>query len=449
MSSFDLCCPGGQGAQAPDSPEKTMFRSSRNKQADDQPISDEDSYGPPPGPPPPPAEPHPDDDDDHYDTQGLQTREQHPDGDKFTDEYDDPYRTNDADKGSDPPQETTVEYTDEEEADFEEDQSIEIPPSQVVPHLMDGDDMEDEKRGGGGGSTLMWAGCVACCLVIAALVLGIGFGTGAFTKEETSRSVAPPTNTDPPSGGGSGQGSAGQGSGQGQGTGQEETEPPIVINDPSGFSGLSLAEFIPAISLAEPEVFEDVKSPEYMAMLYLETNEAETFDTSVAEDRTKLIQMYSLLTLWYSSTDAWVDETGWIFSENECEWAGVTCEEGIVVSIDMNGNGLTGTLPPDIARLDSMRSLTLSNNSIMGPLPRAFFVMSNLEEVYLDNNLFDDELTDVSQLTGLKVFFASENSFSGDISVFWSLTQLVVLVLDDNAFSGTLNGISALKDMSK
>lgn len=443
--SFDLCCPGN-GAKAPDSPAKVY------QNDDERAMSDEESYGPPQVPPPPPSDPHP---DDQYNALGLAARqEQHPHGDKFTDEYDDTDRTHDMEKGSDPPQETntSAEYTDDEDVDFEEDQSVEIPPTQVVERML-GDEDGSEKERRSGGSTLLLAGCVACCLVVAALVLGIGFGTGAFTKEKSSSSAVEPANPtddgvvdrgDVDVGDGSGSGTGGSGGG-----GNPTPEPPVVIPDLEEFSGLTLTEFIPSISLADPSVFENVESPEYLAMLYLQETNADTFDTSIEADRTRLTQMYSLLTLWYSSTDAWEDETGWTVSNDECSWAGVFCEEGIVTEIDMESNGLTGTLPPDLARLDSVKSLTLSNNNIMGPLPRSLFVMSNLEEIYLENNLFDDELTNVSGLTSLTVFFASNNDLSGDISVFWTLPQLLVLVVDNNSFSGTLSGISAMENMSK
>ena len=347
-------------------------------------------------------------------------------------------------------------------------------------------------------------------------LLGIGFGTGAFTKEESgSRSIAPPTDGAGDDGGDGGlDGGLDGGSGEVP-SGGTSTLPPLVVTDPDdpSLAGLDITEFIPSVSLADPSVFEDVESPEYLALNYILTAEGDSFDTNVEEDRFRLVQMYSLLTLWYSSTNAWVDETGWTLTSDFCGWAGVTCmpagendqgedgdvneggdgdvdqgEDGdqgeggegdqgdaegdqgngqgdqdngqgrrlqgntqrmAVVEIDMTENGLTGTLPVDLALLGTLRVLTLSNNNILGPLPQSLFIMSNLEELYIDNNLIESELTDVSGLKSITVFFASENSLSGDVSIFWKLTTLTVLVLDDNSFTGTLDGVSALQNLGK
>jgi hypothetical protein len=422
MASFDMCCPGQN--KAPDSPAKIYPNDH---------LSDEDSsVGPAP---PPPDEPHP----DHYDERGIKARsEKYPNGDKFRDEYDDDVdRDLDMEKGSDPPQETTTELSDEEHeddesVDFEEDQSVEIPPTKVVQRMMD-DDYEK-----GGGFTLLCAGLVACCLVIAALVLGIGFGTGAFSKEEnTSRGGVAPTDPD-----------AFDPTLDGSGGDEPDIEvPPVVLE------GLPAAEFIAAVSLAEPAVFENLQSPEYLALNWIATEieiEALAFDTNLQEDQTRLAQTYALLTLWYSSADAWVDESNWLVALDECTWAGVICDaNGVVTDIDMNSNGLTGSIPEDIGLLANMQTLTLSGNNLVSPLPGSLFSMTGIGELYLDNNLFDDELTNVSQWTGLTVLFANGNNLSGDIGIFWALSNLEVLVLDDNSFSGSLVGVSALVDLSK
>lgn len=480
MSSFDLCCPHPNG-KAPDSPGKRGY-------AADGALSDEDSFGPAP---PPPEGPFPDD-DGH-----MQARS--PKGDKFNDEYDDADRVHDMEKGSDPPQETTHDLSDgdmdEDDGEYEEDLSVEIPPTKVVQRMIEEDDDEKAERGG---RTLCWAGIVACCLVVAALVLGIGFGTGAFTEEEdNSRSITPPTDV----GGGNGTGGTGTGTGgtgsDGTGGGDANQEPPVVFTDPETLAGLDITEFISGVSLADASVFEDVESPEYLAMNYILAAEGDdSFDTNLPEDRDRLVQMYSLLTLWYSSTEGWNDESGWVQTSDVCGWAGVTCVDPLseqdnetvgdgqgdtedngdgdgqvdeldvtegngenneqdngqgttVTEIDMTDNGLTGPIPIDIALLSNLRKLKLSDNNIVGPLPRSLFVMSNLEEFSIDNNLIEDELTSVSGMESLSIFVANNNNLSGDIRLFWELPRLTILVLDDNSFSGTLDGISALQDLGK
>ena len=63
--------------------------------------------------------------------------------------------------------------------------------------------------------------------------------------------------------------------------------------------------------------------------------------------------------------------------------------------------------------------------------------------------MFEGELTDISGMTSLSVFFARDNDLSGNIGIFWPLTSLAVVVIDNNKFFGTLDGISALENLSK
>jgi hypothetical protein len=411
MSSFDLCCPGPSS--------KAPQPQGKNYNDDPQAVSDEDSYGP--TPPPPPTDPHPDD------VRSTETANSN-----FNDEY----GRSDMEKGPDPPQETTQEVVsdneDDQSGEFEEDQSVEIPPTKIVKRMV------RKETGKGGGSCTLWAaGCVACCLVIIALVLGIGFGTGAFSEDEDA-SRAPPEIPDIPP--------------------ETTVPPPEVIPEPVGpqpavdpaqFAGLSVFEFIPAISLADPSVFDDLDSVESRALNYV-ANAGLGFDTDIEADRTRIIQLYSLRTLWWASELDWVDETGWTTSTDECTWFGVTCDEtGIVTDITMPANGLTGSLPPDLARLSSLRTLTVTDNEIEGPLPEYLFTMPALEEVYLDGNLIDDEITYATGMISLRVFRADGNNLSGNISVFWYVPSLEVLILDDNGFTGTLDGISALQNLCK
>ena len=223
----------------------------------------------------------------------------------------------------------------------------------------------------------------------------------------------------------------------------------VLLTNPA--SGQSISDFIHSVSFANSSVWQDFESPEARALLWLVTNQENfSLDTVLPEDRQRLVQLYPLLILWYSSTKGWIDESGWLTATDECTWIGISCDEnGVVVEINLNRNGLTGTIPVDLALLESLRILDLANNDIFGEIPATIFsALLKLEEVYLENNMLAGELSNLSGLTNIKIFHVSSNALKGDISMFWALTTLEVLVLDSNAFSGELDGVSALQNLS-
>merc|ERR1719235_417246 len=53
-----------------------------------------------------------------------------------------------------------------------------------------------------------------------------------------------------------------------------------------------------------------------------------------------------------------------------CSWYGVTCDNtGLVVRLELQANGLAGTLPDSIGGLIHLQVLDLGNNTISGTLP--------------------------------------------------------------------------------
>ena len=65
----------------------------------------------------------------------------------------------------------------------------------------------------------------------------------------------------------------------------------------------------------------------------------------------------------YNSTngDEWINNTGWGTDSSHCDWYGVTCDENEHVTIlDLGGNMLSGTLPPEIGNLPMLTVLRLN-----------------------------------------------------------------------------------------
>jgi hypothetical protein len=76
---------------------------------------------------------------------------------------------------------------------------------------------------------------------------------------------------------------------------------------------------------------------------------------------------------------------------DECQWEGVTCASvgsmaGQIENINFTHSGLTGTIPPEIMLLQSLKRLDLAGNNLYGSIPEALYKIKGLEELYLYQN---------------------------------------------------------------
>ncbi len=68
-------------------------------------------------------------------------------------------------------------------------------------------------------------------------------------------------------------------------------------------------------------------------------------------------------------------------------WHGVTTAEDRVVGLDLTGNGLNGSIPGDaLGRLANLRSLSLNDNHLSGPIPTELGYLSALRTLYVGGN---------------------------------------------------------------
>ncbi|XP_071700306.1 probable LRR receptor-like serine/threonine-protein kinase At1g67720 [Rutidosis leptorrhynchoides] len=97
-------------------------------------------------------------------------------------------------------------------------------------------------------------------------------------------------------------------------------------------------------------------------------------------------------------------------------WSGISCSEGNqirVVSLNLSGLSLTGTLPKDIARLTALKELRLSMNKLTGPIPD-LSSLKVLEILHLDENEFEGPFPDsLATLPNLREVFLNMNKLSG------------------------------------
>ncbi|XP_016511560.1 receptor-like kinase TMK4 [Nicotiana tabacum] len=103
--------------------------------------------------------------------------------------------------------------------------------------------------------------------------------------------------------------------------------------------------------------------------------------------------------------------SGWSSDKPFCSWTDVSCDKssGTVVSINIDSQSLSGSLPSDLNQLSNLKTLSVQKNSLSGPLP-SFANMTKLAEIYLDNNQFTSVPQDfLLGLPSLQTFSISEN----------------------------------------
>ncbi|MEI2688560.1 MAG: hypothetical protein V9H69_02155 [Anaerolineae bacterium] len=148
------------------------------------------------------------------------------------------------------------------------------------------------------------------------------------------------------------------------------------------------------------------------------------------------------LVAFYISTegDNWINNTGWLQTSTPCTWYGLTCSEGHVTWLELYGNHLQGTIPPDIGNLSQLWVLGLSSNELNGPIPRELGKLVNLSFLFLDNNQLSDSIpAELGNMSGLVFLKLQDNQLSGSIPPsLGQLTNLCDIDLSFNHLTGTL-----------
>ncbi|XP_010271200.1 PREDICTED: receptor protein kinase TMK1-like [Nelumbo nucifera] len=103
---------------------------------------------------------------------------------------------------------------------------------------------------------------------------------------------------------------------------------------------------------------------------------------------------------------------GWS-DPDPCNWDHVQCNDNKQVTrIQIGGQDLQGTLPPNLGNLTALERLELQKNQISGPLP-SLSGLSSLQVVLLGNNQFSKIPADFfAKLSSLQVIEIDDNPFS-------------------------------------
>jgi len=336
-------------------------------QVEEGALTDEDSsYGPVPPPPPGTDLVHEKQAEYDLEKQASNTMAASTEDEEEDDDDDEDEDIDMPDKHDPPSQDATLELSADDrdflangDGDEDDDQSVEIPPTSIVQRMIDTENEEYMEKESSSGRFCQLGMIIACCLVVLAIVMGVGFGTGAFTKE-SKNTVAPPTNedgttTDPTDGATDG--------------GAEDTtdrEIPDMEGDAPAGRQEDLLLYLASIS-AVPMNLDQAGTAEAAAADWLINQDPLQLGIETLGDQFRLSQRYALLSLWFSDAEvgAWDNIEGWLQAEDECTWFGVTCSEqdiggetaNVVTQLQMVDNNLKPGLPADLVLLEYLTTL--------------------------------------------------------------------------------------------
>lgn len=125
-----------------------------------------------------------------------------------------------------------------------------------------------------------------------------------------------------------------------------------------------------------------------------------------------------------------------------CGWKGVKCDPKSkrVISLSLPGHKLSGSISPDIGKLDQLQFLALHDNNFYGTIPSDIGNCTDLGSLFLQGNylsgLIPSELGNLSELENLDL---SSNSLSGSIPPsLGNLNKLVIFNVSTNFLVGKI-----------
>ena len=147
---------------------------------------------------------------------------------------------------------------------------------------------------------------------------------------------------------------------------------------------------------------------------------------SVETDREALVILYNA-----TDGENWDGSANWLSDAPLVEWEGVsTDDDGRVTYLVLDGNGLSGEIPPELGSLSNLSWLMLNGNGLSGEIPPELGSLSNLKVLRLDNTYLSGEIPEeLGNLSNLEhLGLSSFNDLSGCVPS--SLEdQLIVFVL--------------------
>ncbi len=110
----------------------------------------------------------------------------------------------------------------------------------------------------------------------------------------------------------------------------------------------------------------------------------------------------------------WRNAGSWLTDAPVSEWHGVSADEdGRLTALDLRGNGLSGTVPPEIGTLRDLTRLDVRDNALEGELPAELGELGELRWLYLSGNRFEGRPpAELGSLAELSALHLAHNQFT-------------------------------------
>ena len=154
-------------------------------------------------------------------------------------------------------------------------------------------------------------------------------------------------------------------------------------------------------------------------------------------------QERAALTALYNATngDNWTSNDNWLTAAPLSDWHGVTTnDDGRVTKLELEGNGLTGVIPPDLGNLANLLTLTFDANDLTGEIPSELGSIASLQTLHLAGNQLTGAIpSGLGNLSNLSSLGLSRNQLTGIVPAeLGNLTALNSLYLESNRLTGQL-----------
>ena len=156
--------------------------------------------------------------------------------------------------------------------------------------------------------------------------------------------------------------------------------------------------------------------------------------SDVANDRQALEALYQA-----ADGTNWINNGNWLSDRPLDEWCGLeTDEDGRVIGLFFDSNGLAGQIPAEVGQLNQLVRLHLADNQLEGAIPSQLGSLVNLTECFLGHNELVGEIpASLGELTNLEKLFLVENKLTGQIPAeLGNLSNIEELSLENNQLTG-------------
>nr|DAD24933.1 TPA_asm: hypothetical protein HUJ06_026397 [Nelumbo nucifera] len=136
-----------------------------------------------------------------------------------------------------------------------------------------------------------------------------------------------------------------------------------------------------------------------------------------------------------------------------CGWKGVQCDAKTkrVIYLSLPYHKLSGSISPDIGKLNHLKLLALHNNNLYGTIPSELSNCTELRAIYLQGNYLSGLIpAEYGGLLDLESLDISSNSLSGSIpSSLGNLSKLSIFNVSTNFLTGPIPSQGALDKFTK